>query len=734
MTVQEQGFNVSRNKLNPMLYDFQKDIVQWALRLGKAAVFADCGLGKTPIQLEWANQLKITTLIFAPLAVSRQTKREGKKFHIKVNIAESQNDIIENQINITNYEKLHKFNMDSFDAIVLDESSILKSYSGKFRNEIIEKTKNIKYKLACTATPAPNDYMELGNHSEFLNVNSRVEMLSTFFIHDGSDTAKWRLKKHAEKDYWQWLTEWAVMIRKPSDLGYKDGKFRLPKLKVKEHIIKCSKPKRGQLFVEQARGLQKRQKARKNSLKERCQFAQELIGKSQEHWLIWCNLNDESTELKNVISDSHEVRGSNKDEYKEQTMLDFANSKVKRLVTKPSIAGFGMNWQHCHNMIFVGLSDSYEQYYQAMRRCWRFGQEKEVKVHIVLSDTEGSVLKNIQRKESEAENMAKEMVDNMKDLTKQKLKKHSNKKEIYYEDVVKEKNYKLYQGDCVEVTKQIKSESVDYSIFSPPFAELYCYSDSTRDMGNSKNYKEFFKHFEFLIPELLRITKKGRLLSFHCMDIPSMKERDGVIGLKDFPGDVLRAFQKHGWIYHSRVVIWKNPLIEATRTKSVGLLHKQLCKDSSMSRQGCPDYIITLRKKGGNKEFISHNEGFTEFIGENELKEEGIKYSHEVWRRYASPVWMDINQTRTLNYRIAKGEKDEKHICPLQLDTIERCIELWSNKGDIVFSPFAGIGSEGFVSLEKKRKFIGIELKSNYFDQAKKNLKRAERNKTKTLF
>lgn len=292
-----------------------------------------------------------------------------------------------------------------------------------------------------------------------------------------------------------------------------------------------------------------------------------------------------------------------------------------------------------------------------------------------------------------------------------------------------EKDYCLYHGDCVEVIQGIPDESIHYSIFSPPFAELYVYSNSERDMGNSKNYDEFFTHFDFLVSELMRVTKPGRLLSFHCMDLPSMKERDGVIGLKDFPGDLIRLFQKHGWIYHSRHVIWKDPLIEATRTKALGLMHKQLMKDSSMCRAGLPDYLITMRKDGINDELISHRDGLDRWIGDeqDEPRNGGIEYSHHTWRAYASPVWMDIRQTRTLQRISAREDNDEKHICPLQLDVIERAIELWTNPKDVVLSPFMGIGSEGYVAVQNGRRFIGIELKDSYYRQSVRNMQEASK-------
>lgn len=417
---ESSGITVKKDELNPMLYDFQKDIVRWALAKGKSAIFADCGLGKTPMQLEWADQLHLHTggniLILAPLAVAPQTVNEGKKFGIKVKICEANDDVIDG-INITNYEKLDKFDTSQFVGVVLDESSILKSFTGKVRNRIINKFEQTTYKLACTATPAPNDFMELGNHSEFLGVMTRSEMLSMYFVHDGGQTSKWRLKKHAESIYWEWMASWAVFIDNPANLGYGQEGYDLPQLNVNEIIVDADEPSTEPLTLTQ------RRKARKDSLELRCRAAADLVNASGEQWLVWCDLNAESQTLYNVIEDSFQVKGSDKAEYKKQMMLEFSKDYIKCLITKPKIAGFGMNWQQCHNMIFVGLSDSYEQYYQAVRRCWRFGQCEAVNVYIIISAKEGCVKQNIERKQADAKKMQDAMIELTKEITKDELRR-----------------------------------------------------------------------------------------------------------------------------------------------------------------------------------------------------------------------------------------------------------------------------------------------------------------------
>lgn len=697
-------------QLNPALFDFQLDITGWALRRGRAAVFADCGMGKTPMQLEWARHIPGNVLILAPLAVAAQTVREGEKFGVAVRYARSQSEV-QPGITIANYEMLEHFDASYFTGIVLDESSILKSYDGKTRTAIIDTFRQTPFRLACTATPAPNDYMELGNHAEFLGVMSRVEMLSMFFVHDGGETQKWRLKGHAEAEFWKWLASWAVCIRKPSDLGYDDGDFTLPDLVMHQITVKIDIPSDGFLFPVEASTLQERLQARRDTIAERIAHCATVVNSTDEPFLVWCNLNDESAGLKSAIPGAVEVKGADSNDHKEKAMLGFTAGDVRCLVTKPSIAGFGMNWQHCNNMAFVGLSDSYEQFYQAVRRCWRFGQKNPVNVYVITAETEGAVVANIKRKEADAMKMAENMVEHMKDLNADAVRGMSREKAGYARDVAHGDNWTLHLADCVEVAQELPDNSLHYSIYSPPFASLYTYSNSDRDMGNCKDDDEFMTQYRFMVKELYRATMPGRLVSFHCMNLPTSKQNHGYIGIRDFRGELIRLHEEEGWIFHSEVCIWKDPVTAMQRTKALGLLWKQLKKDSCMSRQGIPDYLVTMRKPGDNPERVSHTED---------------GFPVQVWQKYASPVWMDINPSDTLAYREARENDDERHICPLQLQVIERGIELWSNPGDTVFSPFAGIGSEGYTALRMGRKFIGAELKASYWSQAKKNLEQAK--------
>ncbi len=417
--LESSGFDIDKNELNPMLYDFQKDIVRWALKKGKACVFSECGTGKSAVQLSWGYQVSKRTggkvLLLAPLAVSYQTEREAEKFGYTAKVVEKQEDCI-NGINITNYEKLDKFVANEFVGVILDESSILKSFTGKVRNALIENFRQTPYKLCCTATAAPNDYMEFGNHSEFCGVMTRSEMLSMFFVHDGGQTSKWRLKGHAQDIFWQWLSSFCVVLENPRDLGYEQEGYDLPNLHIHEIIVDGDEP------ITTPMSLTERRDARKESLDMRCEKAAELVNNSDEQWLVWCDLNAESDKLASLINESKNVQGSDKDKYKAETMIEFQDGKLKCLISKPSIAGLGLNFQVCHNMIFTGLSDSFEQYYQAVRRCWRFGQDKEVNVYIIISAKEGCVKENIERKEHDFKFMQRQMIELTKEIQKKELK------------------------------------------------------------------------------------------------------------------------------------------------------------------------------------------------------------------------------------------------------------------------------------------------------------------------
>jgi DNA modification methylase len=702
------GFDIDNELLNINEFEFQKYIVQIALSKGKFAVFADCGLGKTIMQLDWAHQVSIKTnkpvLILAPLAVCKQTIYEGLKFDIEIN--ELKTDVIGSGIYITNYEQLKNIDPSLFSGIVLDESSILKGRDGKMSRLIIDSFSNTPYKLACTATPSPNDHMELGQHSEFLGAMTYLEMLSMFFVHDGGETSKWRLRKHAADNFWQFVSDWSIALDNPKSLGFDDNGYNLPEIEYIEHFIPVENES-DDLFGNVGVSATDINKDLRRSMPDRINKAVELVNSNDEQWIIWGLQNAETDKLSKKIEGSFNVQGSDKPEYKADKLVGFANNEFRVLVTKPSIASFGMNYQNCFNMVFCSYDFKFEAFYQAVRRCYRFGQTEKVKVHLLIPESQINVRQSILDKQEKHFSMIKEMTKYSAD----KNYKVSKPMEVKTKEIKKE-NYHLINGDCVKEVAKLPDNSVDLSVFSPPFAELYVYSDKAEDMGNVSNYKQFEDHFKYLIPELKRVIKPGRICAIHCMDLPIQKGKEGFIGLRDFSGMLVDWFIKEGFIYHARTTIWKNPVTEMQRTKSLGLLHKTIKKDSVMSRVGIPDYILFFRNGDGNENPITH---------QDTNPEERDYLPVDLWQKYASPVWYDIDYSRTLQYRSGRDGNDEKHICPLQLDTIERILHLYSNEGDTVLSPFGGIGSEGFCAIKNGRKSISIELKESYFNLNAKN-------------
>lgn len=411
--VHDDGIAVAADDMHPMLHPWQAELVQWACKVGRAAIWADTGLGKTIMQVQWADLMRRggIALIVAPLAVCQQTAREAAKIGVTASYVRDGDDLGPG-VFVTNYEMMRNFDPDDVTAVVLDEASILKQSDGKTRTALIEQFAAVPYRLACTATPAPNDPEELTNQAEFLGHMSRVHMLAAYFIHDDEG---WRLKGHARAPMMKWMATWAVALRKPSDLGYADDGYTLPGLNVVSHLIDVPIEAEGQLFPTDLGGVGGRAAVRKETLHQRCAKAAELVAAEPgEPWLIWCGLNAEADELARIIPDAVNVSGSWSPEDKAQALLDFADGKITRLITKPSIAAFGLNWQHCARMAFVGLSDSYEAYYQAIRRCYRYGQTRVVDAHIVLSELEGQIATNVARKEREASRITTQLVDAMR--------------------------------------------------------------------------------------------------------------------------------------------------------------------------------------------------------------------------------------------------------------------------------------------------------------------------------
>ena len=707
----ESGFVVTDEELNPALFPFQKYCVKRALAVGKFALFEDCGLGKTIQQLEWSQKVceKIDkpVLILAPLAVISQTIKEGEKFGYvvkEIGDMDYQQDM-ETGIYITNYDNMEHIEAYHFGGVVLDESSILKNFQGKTRTALIDEFRNTPYKLACTATPSPNDTTEICNHSEFLDVMSRIEMLAMYFVHDGGSTGDWRLKGHAKQMFWDFVSTWAVMLNKPSDIGFSDEGYDLPPLNVVQEIVKTPKRDNGMLFNTTAVSATDYHKELRETYQIRLDRVAEMVkAKPDENFIIWIGHDDEGKYLRQLLPDAIEVKGSDSKQFKKEMLLGFGVGKFRILITKLKIAQFGLNYQNCHNQIYASLDFSFEATYQGIRRSYRFGQNEEVNIYLITTDT----MQNVKDAFDKKQKAFREMQEAMTTAMNRNIKNQISLKKMEVSNQYKSDHCDIRLGDCVKLIQDVPDESIGFSIFSPPFAELYTFSDKLEDMSNSKDYKEFFTAFKYLVAELYRVLWSGRCVAVHCMDLSIQKGKEGYIGLRDFSGMILEAFQEVGFIYHSRVTIWKNPVTEMQRTKALGLLHKQVKKDAAMSRVGIPDYLMVFRKEGEHEHPVH------------------CDISVDTWQKYASPVWMDIDYGNTLNANKGRDEADEKHICPLQLETIERAMILWSNEGDPVLTPFLGIGSEVYTAIKLNRFGIGFELKESYFNEAIKNCRNVE--------
>jgi DNA modification methylase len=745
-TKSNEGFEVNEAELNSNLFDFQRFIVKRALKNGKYAIFADCGLGKTIMQLEWARLVSKHTnkpvIILTPLAVSGQTIKEGAKFGIECVKYTNQTDI---GVYITNYEQLDNIDCSIFGGVVLDESSILKNFTGVYKNLIIDKFADIHYKLACTATPAPNDLNEIGNHSEFLDVMDANDMRMRWFVRD-EGMNNYRLKGHSHSDFYGWISSWASVLRSPADLGFKAKGYDLPKLNYFESIVVTDKKENSKLFNDASVNATEFNSELRITLIPRMELAVDLVNKTNESFIVWVNYNTEEDSLVAKIPDSKAVRGSDKPSLKESRLLGFANNEFRVLITKKKIAQFGLNFQNCNNQIFASLDFSFEGLYQAIRRSYRFGQKKEVNIYIITTDTMQNVLKSINAKQKQFDKM-------MEGITKEVNKNVYSIKTDYEKVEVKNDNYWIMNGDSCELIKEIEDNSIDLSVFSPPFSTLFTYSDSIRDMGNCINDDEFFEQQHYLLTDLYKKMKNGRLVCVHTKDLARYKNSSGYSGMYDFTGAYHKAMERVGFKYHSKVTIWVDPVLEMQRTKTQRLLYKQLTSDSSYTGIGMPEYVTIFRKwEGDEKDWqpitnkTKQNFDLNTWqkwaspiwgdkLTERELREVADLHSdillkgvdaidlREIKSKYAQSSWFDIQRTNVLNnYRDGRTVNDEKHICPLQLDIIERCIVLWSNVGDTVFTPFLGIGSELFQSIKLGRKGVGIELKPEYFNLAKKNL------------
>lgn len=706
----ESGFSIDPSELNASLFDFQRFIVEKALKVGRYAIFADCGLGKTLMQLSWADQVSKYTgkpvLILTPLAVSGQTIQEGAKFGIEV---QKLTDAPQCGIYVTNYEQLANIDAKVFGGVVLDESSILKTFTGVTKKLIISSFKGTPYKLACTATPSPNDLNEIGNHSEFLDILDAQDMRARWFVRE-EGMNNYRLKAHAKKDFYSWVSSWAVMISKPSDIGYDASGYDLPPLNYIEHVIKTNRTTENRLFAEGIVNATNFNQELRLTAIPRIEKVAEIVNASTEPFLIWVKHNSEADMLMDAIPGAVEVRGNDTPEQKEKRLLGFANGEFRVLITKQKIAQFGMNFQNCNNQIFASLDFSFESLYQSIRRSYRFGQTKSVNIYIITTDTMENVIASINKKQAAFDEMQREMNHNINE------KVYGLRSQYDFAEY-KDDAMWLMHGDSVQEIDRIADNSLDLIVFSPPFSSLFTYSDYVHDMGNCDSHEEFFKQYAFLLQKMYRKLKPGRLMCCHTKDLGVYKNSSGYTGMYDFTGEHTKAVLESGFKLHSKITIWTDPVLEMQRTKTQRLLYKTVTTDSTYTGIGMAEYITIFRKWEGDEK---------EWTPVKTMNKQNFPL--DVWQKWASPVWMDIRRTDVLNAQEGTDMGDEKHIAPLQLEVIHRLVNLWSNAGETVFTPFLGIGSEAYMAIKNGRKAIGIELKDSYYETAIKNCKAAKHN------
>lgn len=724
LRARDSGITVA--DIHPRLFPFQREITIRALARGRVALFEECGMGKTLQEIEWARHVADDTgqpvLIITPLAVAHQMRDEGALMGIDVALARTQSDVGDARIAATNYEMIHHFDADAFGGVVLDESSILKNAQGEMRRRIVEFVSHAPYRLAATATPAPNELIELLNHAEYLGIMSVKEALALWFTQDGNSTQHWRLKGHARADFWAWVGSWAIAARDPASIGYPMEGYDLPPIETIVHTVESeySAPQ-GQLFATRI-GVQEMRRMRRATLAARVARCAEIVNASDDPWVVWCELNDESAALAAAIPDAVEVRGSDDPDTKIERLRAFSEGRVRVIVTKPSIAGHGLNWQHCAHMAFTSASYSFEATYQAVRRCWRFGQSREVEVHMIGAGSDQVVHEVTDRKAK--------LTDDLYDSIPWQIEPQQHRQFVTADvDVASGENWTLWRGDSVETIANVEDNTVGLSVFSPPFPGMYVYTDSPHDMGNVADIAEMIDQFRYLMDfdHLGRVLMPGRSVFVHITQAVAQVGRDGYMGMKDFRGEVIAMMSSFGWTYYGEVTIDKNPQVKAIRTRDSGLQFKSLANDAARMHPALADMLLQFRKPGDNPTPI--RAGRSERYGNT-----AGWVTNEDWITWARPVWYaddyepqgpnvpGIRETDVLNVSAARSERDERHLAPLQLEVIRRCVRVWSNPGEVVYSPFAGVGSEGVVALREGRRFVGGELNHRYWETARRNL------------
>lgn len=682
---------------NPTLFAHQEWIVKLALDRERFAMFADAGFGKSFMECEWARQVTAyhggRTLIVAPLSVCPQTIEEAEKFYgddLKIADLRERSDLAEwlesgSGIGITNFEKIDGTTEAlPVEAVVIDESSALKASMGSRRTAIIAAFKGVRWKLCGTATPAPNDRVEYAEHAYFLDqVRSTREFLAAFFVNrDGS----WQLKAHGVDAFYRHLASWSVFMRSPKRYGFPDVNEDIPPMTIGHGFL-----------LDGGKVVDRFPTLKPQVIADLCN-----IKHSDEPVLVWVTFDEEANQLAELIPDSIQLSGKTSQKRRDEIIEGFrAGDGPRVLICKPAMCSFGLNFQACRIQVFSTITDSWERTYQAIRRSYRFGQTKPVIVYIPITDMDTAMCTNVMSKQSTYDQDAIRQEEAFisvlrpKDTAEKRVIVTEPQAEI---DRAEGDNWTMIHGDCIAHMPTMDADSMDLAVFSLPFANLFTYSSAIADMGNVKSDIEYKLQWKFFAERLYRVMKPGRNVAIHIQDIIRFAGQHGVRHTYDFPSDVRDGMQAAGFLYRSRISIDKDPQLQAVRTKDNNLLFVTLERDALDSHSQAGEYVLVFSKPG-----------------KNEVPVKATDITNTEWIRWAHHIWYDIRETDVLNAALAREDADERHLCALQLGLIERCVRLWSNPGETVLSPFAGIGSEGYESLSWGRKFYGVELKQSYW-------------------
>lgn len=801
----ESGFEIEDSEISPCLLPHQRDAVKWAVRGGRRALFESFGLGKTLQQLEIIRIILKREggqgLIVCPLGVKQEFTRDAKRF-LNLDIAyvrtmeevrASYSDIV-----ITNYERVRDGDIDPtlFTVTSLDEASVLRSFGSKTYQEFLQKFKGVKYKFVCTATPSPNKYKELIHYAGYLEIMDTGQALTRFFQRDSTQANNLTLYPHKEKEFWLWMSSWALFITKPSDLGYSDEGYDLPEMEIIYHMVKVNhdtagvdRDGQGKMFRDAALGLKDAAKEKRDTLEDRVQKMTEIISDDPDsNYIIWHDLEAERHAICKAVPQAVDVFGSQDYDIREQRIIDFSEGRIKYLATKPEISGQGCNFQyHCHKAIFLGIGYKFNDFIQAIHRIYRFQQAHQVQIHIIYAESENEILKTLQAKWIQHNELVKQMTDIIKENglsfvnIADKLARSIGVSRMEIKGV----HYTAVNNDCVAETMRMPDNSVDLIHTSIPFSNHYEYTPSYNDFGHNENNDRFFEQMDFLIPELLRILKPGRVAAIHVKDRILFGNTTGLgmPSVDPFSDDTTAAFRKHGFVYFGRITVVTDVVRENNQTYRLGWTENS--KDGTKMGVGCPEYILLFRKlpTDTSKAYadvpvVKSKKDYTRarwqidahsfwkssgnrFLSSEELKQLPVdkvrKFFHEFdrsnvydYKRHVEigevlegenklpatfmaidptshhdMVWDDVN--RMLTFNGSQRQKNlQMHVCPLQFDIVERIITRFSNEGDVILDPFGGLMTVPYYAVKMNRYGIGIELNTEYFKDGLQYLRAIE--------